>query len=64
MKYYKFHLKTFLDNIAVTLTKKQYVNCYKSGYLVDSFVFVPCAYISDEFYKELEDYENSLNPYK
>lgn len=64
MKYYKFFLKTFVDKIVQILTDEQYSKCYRTGYPVDGPVFVPCDYISDKFYKELEDYENSLNPYK
>lgn len=64
MKYYKLYLRTFLDKVVKTITHEQLANCYKTGYPVDGPVFVPCDYISDEFYKELEDYENNLNPYK
>ena len=64
MKYYKFYKSTYLKKIANTLTSEQITKIYTNGYPIDSPVFVPCEFVSDELYKECKDFEDKLNPYK
>lgn len=64
IKYYKFHLSTYLDNIANTLSFDQRTNVHSSGTNLNGPVFVPADYISDELYDKCVEIENSLRTHK
>ena len=64
MKYYKFYKSTYFKKIVNKLTYEQITEVYISGYPMDGLIFIPCEFVSDEFYKECKDFEDKLNPYK